>query len=92
VGTRYRRGTAQVEFTFVEQGAAGAVVVPLPTGPITWSSQPFGDDRAILREVVSRVIPLALLTAGKSVPREGAAEAAKDRADYVALSQIVDRT
>jgi hypothetical protein len=91
VGTRYRSGTARVEFTFVDLGADGQVIVPLPTGPITWSSQPFGDDRARLRGIASRVIPLAVLTAGKSVPREGAAEAAKDRADYDALSQIGNR-
>jgi hypothetical protein len=91
VGTRYRRGAAEVEFTFVEPGAEGQVVVPLPTGPVTWSSKPFGDDRAYLRDVGSRVIPLDVLAAGKSVPREGVAEAAKDRADFEALSRVVDR-
>jgi hypothetical protein len=33
---------------------------------------------------------LALLRTGKSFPREGAAEAGKDRADYDALSRLED--
>jgi hypothetical protein len=40
--------------------------------------------------VGGRTIPLALLRTGKSFPREGAAEAAKDRADYDALSRLED--
>jgi hypothetical protein len=90
VGTRYRSGAAEVEFTFVEQGAEGQVVVPLPTGPVIWSPQPFGDDRAHLHGVVSRVIPLDVLVAGKSNPRDGVVEAAKDRADLEALSRITN--
>ena len=91
VGTRYRRRTAQVEFTFVEPGDGGRVTVPLPSGPVTWSSQPFGDIRATLLGVTCRTIPLAVLTEGKSRPRDGAAEAAKDRADLEALSRLGNR-
>ena len=90
VGTRYQRGLARVELTFVEPGEAGAVVVPLPSGPVTWSSHPFGDVRAHLRGVTCRTIPLTVLTDGKSSPREGAVEGAKDRADFDALSRLID--
>ena len=91
VGTRYRRGEVEVELTFVEPADDGrGVTVPLPTGPVTWSAEPLGDDRVTLRGVTCRVIPLPLLTAGKSRPREGAAEAAKDRADLAALSRLGD--
>ena len=90
VGTRYRSGAVEVELTFVERGAAGEVVVPLPTGPVVWAAQPFGDERARLRGVASRVIPLDVLLAGKSVAREGPVEAAKDQADFEALSRAAD--
>ena len=91
VGTRYRKGIAEVEFSFVEASDGGSVVVPLPTGPVTWSSEPFGDVRAHLRGVTCRTIPLAVLAEGKSRPREGAAEGAKDRADFEALSRLHGR-
>lgn len=84
VGTRYRMRTAEVEFTFIESDGAGQVVVPLPTGPVTWSSTPFGDVRRQLHGVTSRVIPLTVLTQSKSAPREDAVEAANDRADFEA--------
>jgi hypothetical protein len=91
VGTRYRLGQHEVEFTFVEPDDSGAVVVPLPTGSVTWSSQPFGDARARLRGVTCRIIPLAVLAEGKSTAREGVTEAAKDHADLAALSRLIGR-
>lgn len=91
VGTRYRLGTAQVELTFVERGAAGEVVVPLATGAVTWSTRPFGDTRTRLRGVSARTVPRSVLLDGKSRPREGVAESAKDRADFDALSRSAER-
>jgi Aminoglycoside-2''-adenylyltransferase len=91
VGTRYRRGRAQVEFTFVEEGEAGEVVVPLATGAVTWSATPFGDERLQLRGVSCRTIPLAILSEGKAARRQGVAEGAKDLADFEALSRLVER-
>jgi hypothetical protein len=91
VGTRYRLGTAEVELTFVERGKAGEVVVPLPTGPLTWSPRPFGDARAMLQGVSARTIPRSVLLDGKSRAREGSAESAKDRADFEALSRSIER-
>ena len=90
VGTRYHLGTAHVELTFVERGAAGEVVVPLPTGPVTWSPRPFGDVRAELLGVSARTIPRSVLLDGKSRAREGVAESEKDRADFEALSRSVE--
>ena len=40
VGTRYRMRTAELEFTFVESGEAGEVVVPLPTGSVGSADRP----------------------------------------------------
>lgn len=88
VGTRYRRHSAEVEFTFVVTDDEGRTVVPLPAGPIVWSTEPFGEERRRLGDVSTRTISLRLLREGKTVPREGAAEGAKDRADLEALNRI----
>ena len=86
-GTRYERGAVEVEFTFVaEEG--GAVVIPFPDGPIIWSQAPFGDERRELLGVSAQTIPLALLRSGKSRARDEPADAAKDVADFAALSRL----
>jgi hypothetical protein len=90
VGTRYQWRSAQVEFTFVIADDDGSILVPLAGQPMVWSTEPFGNGRRELLGVGGRTIPLALLRTGKSFPREGAAEAAKDRADYDALSRLQD--
>lgn len=87
VGTRYRWRSTEVEFTFVESHQDGNVVIPL-ADPIVWSAEPLGDVRRELLGVSCRVIPLELLRSGKSFPREGAVEGAKDRADLEALSAL----
>lgn len=66
----------------------GRVVIPIPGEPIVWSDEPFGRDRPALGEVSCRAIPLALLLAGKTTPRPGAAGAAKDRSDLEVLRRI----
>ena len=87
VGTRYRLRSAEVEFTFLDSGPDGKVVIPL-ADPVVWSAEPLGDHRRELRGVGCRVIPLELLRSGKALPREGTAEGAKDRADFEALSTL----
>lgn len=88
VGTRYQWRTAQAEFTFVVADDDGRILIPFADQPIVWSTGPLGDDRRQLHGVTCRTIPLALLRTGKSSAREGAAEGAKDRADFEALSQL----
>ncbi|MER7250559.1 hypothetical protein [Kribbella sp. NPDC000426] len=90
IGTRYVLGAVLVEFTFVESGPAGEVVVPLPDQPVVWSTEPFGDVRREFGAVSARVIPLDVLRAGKAVPREDASDAAKDRADAATLERVVE--
>ena len=87
VGTRYQWRSAEVEFTFVDAGHDGTVVIPLED-PVVWSTDPLGDVRRELLGVSCRVIPLALLRSGKSLARQGAVEGAKDRADFTALSAL----
>lgn len=86
--TRYRCDSALVEFTFVTD-VDGSIVIPMHP-PVVWSEEPFGDDRRVLHGVSTRTVPLALLRAGKAVPREAADEAAKDRADFEALSRVTE--
>ena len=81
VGTRYQWGTAQVEFTFMTTDNHGTAVVLLPGHPVVWSAEPLGHERRELRSITSRVVPLALLKAGKSLAREGSVEGAEDRSD-----------
>ena len=88
IGTRYELASAMVEFTFVTRSADGHIVLPMPEQPIVWSTQPFGNDWRELGDVRCRVLPLALLKAGKASPREGVVEAAKDRADSQALARL----
>ena len=76
VGTRYQWGMALVEFTFMTTDTDGQVVIPLPDHPVVWSAEPFGDERRQLSGVDSRIIPLALLKAGKSSAREWSTEVA----------------
>ena len=88
VGTRYTWRSAQVEFTFLVSGDGGSIIIPLPDQPVVLSTEPLGEARRELNGVRARTIPLELLRAGKAFAREGAAEGAKDRADFEALSKI----
>ena len=88
VGTRYQWRSAQLEVTFVVADEGGRILVPLTDRPVVWSTESFGNGRRDLLGVSCRTIPLALLKTGKSFPREGAADAAKDRADFEALSRL----
>jgi hypothetical protein len=88
VGTRYTWRTVEVEFTFLEKRADGAVVIPVPGNEIVWTHEPFGDERRALDGVGARVIPLQLLRSGKETIRPGPEEAAKDRSDLAVLSDI----
>jgi hypothetical protein len=85
VGTRYTWRTALLELTFVEPRSDGAIVIPIPEREVVWTLDSFGEERRTLGGVSARTIPLSLLKRGKQVPREGAADAAKDVADFRAL-------
>lgn len=87
VDTRYVRGVVEVELMFLEPDGE-SVVIPFPEQPVVWSTTPLADARCELRGVSARTIPLALLRAGKSKPREEADDAANDRADLDALSRL----
>jgi glutathione S-transferase len=88
LGTRYDLGNVELELTFLESGEDGSVVIPVPGNPFVWPTNPFGDDRREHAGVTARVMPLELLRAGKSAPREGAVDGSKDRADFEALAGL----
>lgn len=88
VGTRYSWRSSEVEFTFIEARADGAVLIPIPEREILWTRDSFGEERRTLDDVQARVIPLELLRSGKQQPREAPAEAKKDIADIAALSEL----
>ena len=87
IGASFRSGAVLAELTFVISDHSRMMFIPFPDRPALWSAVPFGSDRRELRGVSCRVIPLAVLKAGKSVPREDSADAAKDRADFEALGE-----
>ena len=87
IGASFRSGAVLAELTFVVSDDSRMMFIPFPDQPGLWSAVPFGSDRRELRGVSCRTIPLAVLKAGKSVPREDPADAAKDRADFEALTE-----
>jgi hypothetical protein len=87
-GTRYERGRVRLELTFLVDDS-GSVFIPLRNGRVLWSLEPLGNDTPDLGGVRTRVVGLALLKQGKSSVREDPEEAAKDRADFLALSRIL---
>jgi hypothetical protein len=87
-GTGYERGRVRLELTFLTRDAAGRLFVPLRARHVLWSAEPFGNEERELLGVRARVIPLAVLKSGKSSARDEPDEAAKDRADFQALSTM----
>jgi hypothetical protein len=53
VGTCFRWHSTAAELTFVVPDGAGGVV-PLPDGPVVWSTEPFGDETRELQGVTCR--------------------------------------
>jgi aminoglycoside-2''-adenylyltransferase len=87
-GTGYERGPVRVELTYLTSDDTGRISIPLRDGDALWSEEPLGNEVRELLGVRARVIPLALLRAGKSSPRHDHDEAAKDRADFQSLSRL----
>ncbi|WP_020145211.1 nucleotidyltransferase domain-containing protein [Terracoccus sp. 273MFTsu3.1] len=90
VGTRYVRDRVLLELTFVVL-EGGRVLIPFEPEAAVWSEQPFGTTRRALDGVTARVPALEIMRRDKSRPRvDDEQDAAKDRADYEALSRIAD--
>jgi len=91
IGAGFRSGTVLVELTFVVSDAGGQVFIPFDGEPGLWSTGPFGEQRCELDGVTCRIVPRAFLLAGKAEPRDDEPDAAKDRADFAALSSSTPR-
>lgn len=87
-GTGYERGPVRLELTFLTSDDAGRVFMPLRDRTVLWSEEPLGSDERDLLGVRSRVLGLALVKHGKSSTRDDPGDAAKDRADFQALSSL----
>jgi hypothetical protein len=87
-GTGYERGPVRVEITYLKRDDSGRIVIPLRDRDAVWSEGPLGNEVRELLGVRVRVAALSLLKAGKSSPRDDPGDAAKDRADYEALSAL----
>lgn len=87
-GTVYEREGVRVELTFLVLDEAGRVLLPLRDRNVVWSERPFGGETLELEGVRARVLALPLLRTGKSSPRDDPADAARDRADFAALSRL----
>ena len=87
-GTGYERDAVRLELTFLVPGDGGEVCIPLRAGPVLWSKTPLTTEVAELSGARARVLGLAELKRGKSHSRDDPVDAAKDRADFAALSQL----
>jgi Aminoglycoside-2''-adenylyltransferase len=87
-GTGFERGAVRLELTYLERRDDGRVVTPLRAGSAGWPDDTFGGDVCELHGVRARVVALSSLREMKSLPRDAADEAAKDRADFARLSQL----
>lgn len=87
-GTGYERDGVRVELTRLVKDGGDRVLIPLRAGAVVFSEEPLGNEARELLGVRARIIPLALLRDGKSRPRDDHDDAAKDRADYDALSPV----
>jgi hypothetical protein len=86
-GTGYERGGVRLELTFLVRGDDDDTYIPLHAGPVRFSVGPPEREVGALDGVAARVLARRTLTEGKSRPRDDPADAAKDRADFEALSR-----
>jgi hypothetical protein len=88
-GTGYERGAIRLELTYLVCGGDGIASIPLRSGPVAWPGEEgLANVVGELRGVRARLMGFAALIGGKSVPRDDPEDAAKDRADFIQLSQV----
>ena len=89
-GTGYERGGVRLELTFLVRGSDGLASIPLRSGLVAWPGEDaLAKDVGELHGVRSRLLGFAALISGKSASRDDPEDAAKDRADFTRLSQIL---
>ena len=87
-GTGYEQGAVRLELTYLVRGEDGGTYTPMSHGHAAWSEEALSEDVRELGGVSARLVALAPLVRGKSSPRDDPDDAAKDRADFEALSRL----
>jgi hypothetical protein len=87
-GTGYEQGPVRLELMYLVRGDGGRIFTPMRHGEVAWSEEALADDVRELNGVSARLSGLAPLMRGKSSPRDDPDDAAKDRADFEALSRL----
>ena len=85
-GTGYERAGVRLELTYLARDSDGQPYIPLRAGRAPWPADALGADVRELLGVTAHVVSPASLVRSKSTPRDDPEEAAKDRADFSALS------
>jgi hypothetical protein len=89
-GTGFNRGQVRLELTFLTRDGDGRIATPLKEGSALWPEGTFGNEVRTLGVTRSRIVGLASLMEGKSSPREDPEDAAKDRADFSRLNELMN--
>jgi hypothetical protein len=89
-GTGFERDGVRVELTYVVHLQDGTPAIPFRAGPAAWDVDALGQEVRELAGVRCRLISRAALVRGKSTPRADPDDAARDRADYRALRQVLE--
>src|SRR5215210_5696290 len=88
-GTGYERDGVRLELTFLVPGEGGEAYIPLRSGLVAWSDKLPSGKVMEFSGVCARVLGLAELRRSKSHTRDDdPIDAAKDRTDLAALSQL----
>ena len=90
-GTGYELDSVRLELTYLVRDSSGRVFIPLRDTQAEWPKDGLGEDVRELGDVRARLVSLPALRRGKSAPRDDPADAAKDRADFEALSRAAQR-
>ena len=90
LGTRFARDGFELELTFLVPGPQGGAMVPMPGQPMVLSEGALEHARRELGGASVRVLPLAMMLAGKAMPRPDDVGGAKDRADLAALLSVTE--
>jgi hypothetical protein len=87
-GTGFERGGVRLELTYLVRDGEGRTAIPFRDGLAVWAAGGFAGDAGVLGGVRSRLMARTALAGGKSVPRDDPDDAAKDDADFRALSRL----
>ena len=86
---RLRAWGVRLELTYLVRDGEGRIVIPLHDRLVAWPDGALAADVGELRGVRSRLVALGALRRRKASPRDDPEDAAKDRADFRQLSDLI---